>query len=42
MQALLLDVKNYEAFKELVEGNMMSAAEGQYPYTSLVRTKLIW
>jgi hypothetical protein len=29
MQALLLDVKNYEAFRELVEGNMMSAAEGQ-------------
>jgi anaphase-promoting complex subunit 6 len=29
MQALLLDVKNYEAFRELVEGSMMSSSEGQ-------------
>jgi hypothetical protein len=29
MQALLLDVKNYEAFRELVEGSMMSSAEGK-------------
>jgi anaphase-promoting complex subunit 6 len=28
MQALLLDVKNYEAFRELVEGSMMSSSEG--------------
>lgn len=28
MQALLLDVKNYDAFRELVEGSMMSSAEG--------------
>ena len=30
MQALLLDVKNYEAFRELVEGSMMSSSEGIY------------
>ena len=29
MQALLLDVKNYEAFRELVEGSMMSSSEGK-------------
>jgi hypothetical protein len=29
MQALLLDVKNYEAFRELVEGSMMSSSEGE-------------
>lgn len=29
MQALILDVKNYEAFRELVEGSMMSATEGE-------------
>lgn len=28
MQALILDVKNYEAFRELVEGGMMSSTEG--------------
>lgn len=28
MEALLLDVKNYEAFRELVEGGMMTAQEG--------------
>jgi len=30
MQALLLDVKNYEAFRELVEGSMMSSSEGVF------------
>lgn len=30
MQALLLDVKNYDAFRELVEGSMMTSAEGAY------------
>jgi hypothetical protein len=29
MQALLLDVKNYDAFRELVEGSMMSSSEGE-------------
>lgn len=28
MEALMLDVKNYDAFRELVEGGMMSAKEG--------------
>ena len=28
MEALMLDVKNYDAFRELVEGGMMSATEG--------------
>ena len=28
MEALMLDVKNYEAFRELVDGNMMSSTEG--------------
>jgi hypothetical protein len=30
MQALLLDVKNYDAFRELVEGGMMSSTEGEF------------
>jgi anaphase-promoting complex subunit 6 len=30
MQALLLDVKNYDAFRELVEGSMMSSSEGEF------------
>jgi anaphase-promoting complex subunit 6 len=29
MQSLLLDVKNYDAFRELVEGNMLTPAEGK-------------
>lgn len=29
MEALLLDVKNYDAFRELVEGGMMTAQEGE-------------
>ncbi len=28
MEALMLDVKNYDAFRELIEGGMMSAKEG--------------
>ena len=29
MEALTLDVKNYDAFRELVEGGMMSGMEGR-------------
>lgn len=29
IEALLLDVKNYEAYRELVEGGMMTANEGE-------------
>ena len=29
MEALMLDVKNYEAFRELIQGSMLSAAEGK-------------
>lgn len=29
MEALVIDVKNYEAFRELIEGGMMSSAEGE-------------
>lgn len=29
MEALVIDVKNYEAFRELIEGGMMSSKEGQ-------------
>lgn len=32
MQSLILDVKNYDAFRELVEGNMLSPVEGQLPH----------
>lgn len=28
MEALAIDVKNYDAFKELVEGQMMTGEEG--------------
>lgn len=44
MQALILDVKNYEAFRELVEGGMMSATEGMssinLPYRKRLRHSL--
>jgi len=30
MEALMVDVKNYDAFRELVEGGMMSEKEGMY------------
>lgn len=30
VEALVIDVKNYDAFRELVEGQMMSASEGEY------------
>ena len=30
MEALLLDVKNYDAFRELVDGSMLSANEGLF------------
>jgi hypothetical protein len=30
MEALMLDVKNYNAFKELVDGGMMSSSEGEW------------
>lgn len=30
MEALVLDVKNYEAFRELVEGSMMAPDEGEF------------
>lgn len=33
MQALIMDVKNYEAFRELVEGSMMSSIEGQFAHS---------
>lgn len=29
IEALKIDVKNYEAFKELIEGGMMTAEEGE-------------
>ena len=29
MEALLIDVKNYEAFRELTEGGMMTSQEGK-------------
>jgi anaphase-promoting complex subunit 6 len=29
IEALALDVKNYDAFRELVEGGMMSSTEGE-------------
>lgn len=29
MEALVIDVKNYEAFKELVEGKMLEPEEGE-------------
>lgn len=28
MEALMLDVKNYDAYRELIEGGMMSEKEG--------------
>lgn len=37
MQALVLDVKNYEAFRELVEGGMMSSTEGMSLYIIRIR-----
>lgn len=30
MEALVIDVKNYEAFKELVEGKMLEPDEGEF------------
>ena len=30
MEALTLDVKNYDAFRELIEGGMMSGMEGRF------------
>lgn len=45
MEALLLDVKNYDAFRELVEGSMMSASEGQYQFPltkAKVRAETDW
>lgn len=29
VEALVIDVKNYDAFREIVEGQMMTAAEGE-------------
>lgn len=29
MEALMLDVKNYDAYRELIEGGMMSEKEGE-------------
>lgn len=29
MEALALDVKNYDAFRELIDGKMMTSEEGQ-------------
>lgn len=29
MEALMIDVKNYDAFRELVEGGMLSSKEGK-------------
>lgn len=30
MEALMIDVKNYDAFRELVQGGMMSSIEGEF------------
>lgn len=30
IEALVIDVKNYDAFREIVEGQMMTAAEGEF------------
>jgi len=30
MEALTLDVKNYDAFRELIDGKMMTSEEGTY------------
>jgi hypothetical protein len=35
VEALALDVKNYDAFRELVEGGMMSSTEGKRYVTVL-------
>jgi anaphase-promoting complex subunit 6 len=35
IEALVLDVKNYDAFRELVEGGMMSSLEGELPDRNL-------
>ena len=32
MEALTLDVKNYDAFRELIDGKMMTSEEGAYRF----------
>ena len=40
MEALMLDVKNYDAFRELVEGGMMTAQEGEWNVHHLMTINL--
>lgn len=41
VEALTLDVKNYDAYRELIEGGMMTATEGASAPQDLVRARLI-
>ena len=36
MEALALDVKCYEAFEQLISGEMMTPIEGQPPHTFIL------
>lgn len=42
MEALILDVKNYEAFRELVDGKLMTAAEGGFDDVHITLTRSEW